>query len=86
MRLGRFREALENYRVEAELFPLTLRPVYNMITAARAMKDPALAAKLEKELRERMHIRGNDERDLKIIIMGKNGAHYDLRLREKPSE
>ena len=86
MRLGRFCEALENYRVEAELFPLTLRPVYNMITAARAMKDPALAAKLEKELRERMHIRGNDERDLKIIIMGKNGAHYDLRLREKPSE
>ena len=86
MRLGRFGEALENYRVEAELFPLTLRPVYNMIVAARAMKDPALAAKLETELRERMRIRGNDERDLKIIIMGKNGAHYDLRVREKPAE
>ena len=86
MRLGRFGEALENYRVEAELFPLTLRPVYNMIVAARAMKDPALAAKLESELRERMRIRGNDERDLKIIIMGKKGAHYDLRVREKPEE
>ena len=86
MRLGRFGEALENYRIEAELFPLTLRPVYNMIVAARAMKDAALAAKLESELRERMRIRGNDERDLKIIIMGKNGAHYDLRPREKPAE
>jgi len=86
MRLGRFGEALENYRVEAELFPLTLRPVYNMIVAARAMKDAALAAKLESELRERMRIRGNDDRDLKIIIMGKNGAHYDLRPREKPAE
>ena len=86
MRMGRFREALENYQVEAELFPLTLRPVYNMIVAARAMKDPALTAKLETELRERMRVRGNDERDLKIIIMGKKGAHYDLRLREKPAE
>ena len=86
MRLGRFGEALENYRIEAELFPLTLRPVYNMIVAARAMKDAALAAKLESELRERMRIRGNDERDLKIIIMGKKGAHYDLRPREKPAE
>ena len=86
MRLGRFSEALENYRIEAELFPLTLRPVYNMIVAARAMKEPALAAKLETELRERMRIRGNDERDLKIIIMGKKGAHYDLRVREKPEE
>ncbi|MBQ6597794.1 MAG: O-antigen ligase family protein, partial [Lentisphaeria bacterium] len=86
MRLGRFGAALENYRVEAELFPLTLRPVYNMIAAARAMKDAALAAKLESELRERMRIRGNDERDLKIIITGKNGAHYDLRVREKPEE
>ncbi|MBR4662523.1 MAG: hypothetical protein IKO93_01490, partial [Lentisphaeria bacterium] len=86
MRLGRFGEALENYRVEAELFPLTLRPVYNMIVAARAMKDAALAAKLESELRERMRIRGNDDRDLKLIIMGKNGAHDDLRPREKPAE
>ena len=86
MRLGRFGEALENYRAEAELFPLTLRPVYNMIVAARAMKNAALAAKLESELRERMRIRGNDERDLKIIIMGKKGAHYDLRPREKPAE
>lgn len=86
MRLGRFGEALENYQVEAELFPLTLRPVYNMIVAARAMKDPALSSKLETELRERMQIRGNNERDLKIIIMGKKGAHYDLRLREKPVE
>ena len=86
MRLGRFREALANYQVEAELFPLTLRPVYNMIAAARAMQDPALAAKLETELRERMRIRGNDERDLRIIIMGRQGAHYDLRPREKPRE
>ena len=84
MRLGRFGEALENYRIEAELFPLTLRPVYNMIVAARAMKDDVLAAKLEEELRSRMRIRGNNEKDLKIILMGKHGAHYDLRPREKP--
>ena len=86
MRLGRFGEALENYRVEAELFPLTLRPVYNMIVAARAMKDPALAAKLETELRERMRIRGCDDRALKIILMGKLGAHYDLRVRDIPED
>ena len=83
MRQGRFQEALQNYQKEAELFPLTLRPVYNMIVAARFMKDSALAAKLDEELRERMRIRGNDERDLKTIIMGKNGAHYDLRPRDK---
>ena len=84
MRLGRFREALAAYKVEAELFPVSLRPVYNMIVAAHRLKDSALAAKLEEELRNRMRIRGSDNNDLRIIITGKNGAHYDLRPREKP--
>ena len=83
MRLGRFPEALQNYQKEAELFPLTLRPVYNMIVAARCMKDLPLAAKLEEELRARMRFRGNDDNDLRIILTGRNGAHYDLRPRDK---
>ena len=84
MRLGRFREALDFYQTEAELFPLTLRPVYNMIVAARSLKDSALAARLEEELRSRMRIRGNDDNDLRIILTSRKGAHYDLRPRERP--
>ena len=84
MRLGRFAEAMSEYQAEAELFPLTLRPVYNMIVAARSLKDFPLAAKLEEELLRRMRVRGNDNNELKIIIMDKKGAHYDLRPREKP--
>ena len=83
MRMGRFPEALQNYQKEAELFPLTLRPVYNMIVAARCMKNAALAAKLEEELRARMRFRGNDDNDLRIILTGRLGAHYDLRPRDK---
>lgn len=83
MGMGRFQEALQNYQKEAELFPLTLRPVYNMIVAARCMKNAALAAKLEEELRARMRFRGNDDNDLRIILTGRNGAHYDLRPRDK---
>ena len=85
MRLGRFGEALGDYQTEAELFPLTLRPVYNMVVAARCMKNFPLAKKIEEELLERMRARGNSQEELKIIIAGKNGAHYDLRPREKPS-
>ena len=84
MRLGDFRGALTHYQREAELFPLTLRPVYNMIVAASQLKDHALAAKLEEELRHRMELRGNSTEDLKIILFSPKGAHYDLRPREKP--
>ena len=84
MRLGRFAEAMGEYQAEAELFPLALRPVYNMIVAARSQRNFLLAAKLEEELLRRMKVRGNDNNELKMIIIGKNGAHYDLRPREKP--
>ena len=84
MRLGDFRGALTHYQREAELFPLTLRPVYNMIVAARSLNDRALAAKLEEELQRRMQLRGNSSEDLKIILVSPKGAHYDLRPREKP--
>ena len=86
MRLGRFGEAARMYRAEADLFPLSLRPVYNLIVAVRSQGDLLLAAKCEEELRARMQVRGNDERDLRIILTGRNGAHYDLRPREKPQE
>ena len=84
MRLGDFRRALIHYQREAELFPLMLRPVYNMIVAAYQLKEPALAAKLDEELRRRMQLRGNSQEDLKIILTSPKGAHYDLRPREKP--
>lgn len=84
MRLGRFAEALADYRTEAELFPLALRPVYNMVVAARCLKNYPLARKIEEELLGRMRLRGNSEQELKIIIAGKQGDHYDLRPREKP--
>ena len=86
MRLGRFAEAAQMYRDEADLFPLSLRPMYNLIVAVRSQGDLQLAAKYEEELRARMQVRGNDERDLRIILTGKNGAHYDLRPHEKPQE
>ncbi|MBQ9337445.1 MAG: O-antigen ligase family protein [Lentisphaeria bacterium] len=86
MRLGRFGEAAQMYRIEADLFPLSLRPIYNLIVAVRSQGDLQLAAKYEEELRARMQVRGNDERDLRIILTGKNGAHYDLRPHEKPAE
>jgi len=85
MRLGRFSEALADYQTEAELFPLALRPVYNMVVAARCMKNYPLAKKIEEVLLDRMRLRGNNEQELKLIIMRKEGSHYDLRPREKPS-
>jgi len=84
MRLGDFRRALMHYQREAELFPLTLRPVHNMIVAAFQLKDYALVAKLNEELQRRMQLRGNSREDLKIILTSPKGAHYDLRPREKP--
>ena len=86
MRLGRYAEAARMYRAEADLFPLSLRPMYNLIVAVRSQGDLQLAAKYEEELRARMQVRGNDERDLRIILTDRNGAHYDLRPREKPQE
>lgn len=80
MRLGRFREAVADYQTEAELFPLTLRPVYNMVVAARMMRDFQQAARYEEELRRRMKLRGVDSVMLRKILTG--DSKYDLRIRE----
>lgn len=82
MRLGRFQEAWEHYRQDALLFPLTLRPVYNMVVAARAMKNYPLAAQCEQLLLERMKIRKLDKKDLYKILTGK--GVLDLRAGYKP--
>lgn len=81
MKLRRFSEAFADYRTEAELFPFTLRPVHNMILAARAVNAGKLAAQCGEELRRRMRIREVDEATLPKIL---RDAHYDLRLRETP--
>ena len=82
MRLGRFQEAWDHYRQDALLFPLTLRPVYNMVQAARAMRNHTLAAQCEQILLERMRIRNLDRKDLYKILTGK--SILDLRAGYKP--
>lgn len=82
MRLGRFQEAIADYQTEAELFPLTLRPVYNMVVAARMMRDFPQAARYEEELQRRMKLRGVDSAMLRKILTG--DSKYDLRIREIP--
>ena len=82
MRLGRFQEAWDHYRQDALLFPLTLRPVYNMVQAARAMRNHTLAVQCEQILLERMRIRNLDRKDLYKILTGK--SILDLRAGYKP--
>ena len=82
MKLGRFQEAWNHYKQEALLFPLTLRPVYNMVVSARAMKNYALAQQCEQVLLERMRIRKLSPEDLQKILRGK--GVLDLRAGYKP--
>lgn len=82
MALGRFREAWEHYKQDAVLFPMTLRPVYNMVVASRAMRDFTLAKQCEQILLERMKIRKLTVQDLQKILKGK--GILDLRAGYKP--
>ena len=68
MKLGRYDEAFDAYLKEAENYPLSMIPVYNLAVISRLSGHPERIPGIEEELRRRMKIQNVTPALLAVIL------------------
>ena len=83
VRLRRFEEAYDAYLRDAENYPLSLIPIYNMAVISRMAGHPERIPEIEKELFRRMKARNITPRMLPMIL---REPKYDRAPWDMPAE